>query len=280
MRTIITFTAVAMILATSPALAQHATHGGSAKGVPVPHWTAYPMVVSAGGFSRSGAKYQAFNLHAMDSSSYASFYGQGADALAGATQTITIEDNGQVAVKSGEQGGYYLVRVSGHGPDGEEATATTLKYFSNPGPAPRDLLKAKRPGFEITPTILPREHAHYRENETWAFTLRMDGKPMAGLAVVLETSNGTKAEFITQDDGIVEVTFPGDFKDIPKEQWRHGRPPASKFVVAVRNGGLLATYNDQYNLDAYGDKNLWAGIGFAMLGMIAAVPIVRRRKKT
>lgn len=278
MKTILKMACVAVLCSTGVAEAQHAGHGGSPKGVVAPDWTAYPILASSGGFSRSGAKYQAFNMHAMDAASYASFNGQTAEDLAKATQVLKVDENGALAVKSGAKGGYYLVRVTGHGPGGEEATATTLKYFANPGPAPRDVLNIARPGFEIMPAILPREHGHYRENETWSFRVRMDGKPMAGLAVVLQTSNGTRSEYVTKSDGSVDVTFPGDFKDTPKDQWRHGRPPASKFVVAVRDGGLLATYNDTYNLDAYGDKNLWAGIGFAMLGMIAAVPLVRRRK--
>jgi len=278
MKSIIKMACMAFVLSTSVAQAQHAGHGGAPKGAVAPAWTAYPMVMSGGGFSRSGAKFQAFNMHAMDATSYASFDGQTAEDLNKATLPLTVDENGAVAVKSGAKGGYYVLRVTGHGPGGEVATATTLKYFSNPGPAPRDLLNIARPGFEIMPAVLPREHAHYRENETWPFQVRMDGKPVAGLPVVLETSNGTKSEYVTKANGSVDVTFPGDFKDIPKDQWRHGRPPASKFVVAVRDGGLLATYNDSYNLDAYDDKNLWAGVGFAVLGMVAAVPLVRRRK--
>lgn len=278
-KTIAQVAGLAFVLASSGAHAQHAGHGETPKGPSAPQWTNLPMVISSGGFSRSGAKYQTYNMHAMQGASYASYDGQGEEALNAATQTVAIEEGGALSVKSGKKGGYYLVRVVGHGPAGEDAIATTLKYFSNPGPAPRDLLNAGRPGFEIVPAILPREHGHYRENETWPFVVRMDGKPQAGLTVALETSNGSKSEYTTQDDGIVKVTLPGDFKDIPKEQWNHGSPPPSKFVVAVRHGGLLATYNDSYELDAYGDKNLWAGIGFAMLGMAVAVPLVRRRNK-
>lgn len=279
MKNIIKITGVALLLLSTSAHAQHAGHGGAPKGPSAPDWTALPMVVSGGGFSRAGTKYQAFNMHAMGSTSYASYDGQGDDALKAATRSVPIDENGGLMVKAGAQGGYYLVRVMGHGPNGEIATATTLKYFSNPGPAPRDLLNAGRSGFEIAPAILPREHSHYREGEeNWPFIVRMDGKPMPGLPVVLETSNGTKVEYTTNADGIVKVTIPEDFKDIPKDQWNHGRPPSSKFVIAARDGGLLATYNDSYSMGAYAAKNLWAGVGFAVLGMAFAVPLVRRRK--
>lgn len=274
---------VALMMGATPALAQHAGHGGhggAPKGPTAPTWTGYPMLVAGGGFSRSGAKFQAYNMHAMNGASYASFYGTDDEDLKAATTDLPIDENGAFSVKAGKKGGYYFVRVVGHGPGGEEATATSIKYFSNPGPAPRDLLNAARPGFEIMPAIMPREHGHFRENETWTFKVRMDGVPVGNVPVVLETSNGSKLEYTTKADGTVDVTIPGDFADIPKDQWRHGRPPASKFVVAVRNGGLLATYNDTYRLGAYGDKNLWAGVGFALLGMVIAVPVVRRGKKS
>jgi len=245
MKNIIKIAGVALLLLSTSAHAQHAGHGGAPKGPSAPEWTGMPMIVSAGSRTRAGAKYQTYNMHAMESSSYASYDGQGDEALKAATRSVPVDENGALMMKAGAQGGYYLVRVMGHGPNGETAIATTLKYFSNPGPAPRDLLNAGRSGFEIAPAVLPREHGHYREGEeNWPFIVRMNGKPMPGLPVVLETSNGTKAEYTTDEGGIVKVTIPEDFKDIPKDQWNHGRPPSSKFVIAVRDGGLLATYND------------------------------------
>lgn len=281
MKKILKIAGVALLLATTSAHAQHSAHGGhEAKGPSAPKWTQNPVLLASGPRSRTAAKFQAFNMHAMESTAWASFDGHGDEALKAAAQPVTVDDNGALSFKTGAvKGGYYLVRVMGHGPAGEIATATTIKYFSNAAPAPRDMLAAVRPGFEIAPDPLPREHGHYRENETWTFHVRMDGKPLAGLPVVLETSNGSTAEFTTTDDGSVDVTFPGDAKEVPKEQWNHGNPPASNFVLAVRNGGLLATYNDKYNRDAFAGKSVWTGVGFAMLGMIAAVPLVRRRKK-
>ena len=277
MKNFLKIAGIALALVSSSAFAQHAGHGGHAPSAPsAPKWTSLPMLVGA---SRFSPKYQAYNMHAMEGQTYASYDGEGEDALAATTQPLSIGDSGGFAVKAGGSGGYYLVRVMGHGPSGEIATAMTLKYFSQPGPAPRDLLNASRSGFEIAPAVLPREHGHYREDETWPFIVRMDGNPVAGAKVALETSNGTKAEFITGADGIAQVTLPVDFQDIPKEEWNHGRPPYSKFVLAVRDGGLLATYNDSYAMHAYGSKDVMTGIGFAVLGMALAAPLVLRRKE-
>ena len=279
MKNVLKIASVALLLTSASANAQHAGHGGAPKGPSAPTWTGLPMVVSAGGFSRAVAKYQIYNMHGMEGTSYGSYDGQGDKALEAATTSVSVDENGALTVERMGTGGYYFVRVMGHGPKGEVATATTLKYFSNPGPAPRDLLNAGRTGFEIAPAVLPREHGHYREGEeNWPFIVRMDGKPMPDLPVVLETSNGTKAEYTTDEGGIVKVTIPEDFKDIPKDQWNHGRPPSSKFVIAVRHGGLLATYNDSYSMGAFAAKNLWAGVGLTVLGMAFAVPLVRRRK--
>ncbi len=285
MKSFILVSTLTLMFSASFASAQHAGHaghgghGGMPKATKAPDWTAYPVLIAGGRYSRSEAKYQSFNMHAMEGVTYASYDGDGHVAPDAAVRNLSIDDNGALSFKIGEDGSYYLVRAVGHGPGGEEAIASTFKYFSKPGPAPRDLLNARRPGFEIIPAILPREHSRYRENQTWAFRVRMNGAPVADTQVVLETSNGTRAEFVTGADGIVDVTFPRDFKDIPKDQWNHGRPLASQFVLAVRHGGLLATFNGDYSLDAYGDKNVWAGVGFAVLGMAVAAPLVRRRKK-
>ena len=284
MKTIISLAFSVLLLSAVSTFAQaqhagHGPHGASAK-LKAPNWTYNPILIATGRYSRKGATYQAFNMHAMEADYVVSFHDRDDDDLNAATYKMNIEDSGKVSLKMEEDGGYYLVRVIGHGPEGEEAIASTFKYFSKPGPAPRDLLNAKRPGFEIVPAILPREHSRFRENQTWPFRVRLNGNPVSHATVLLETSNKSKLEFITDDDGVAQVTLPDDFPDIPKDQWSHGRPPASKFVLSVRDGALLATFNGDYSLDAYGNKNLWAGVGFAVLGMVVAVPLVRRRKQS
>ena len=109
MKTIYKMACVAFVLSTGVAQAQHARHGDMPKGPMAPDWTAYPVLASGGGFSRSGAKFQAFNMHAMDAASYASFDGQTAEDLNTATQSLAVDENGAVAVKSGAKGGYYIL---------------------------------------------------------------------------------------------------------------------------------------------------------------------------
>lgn len=256
----------------------HAGHSGHApQGAEVPRWTGYPTLIRGRTFGRTGVRYQAYNLHAMEGQATGSFEG-GEAAMQAASSALEISTEGEFIVKTGEAGGYYLVSVQGHGPGGENANASTIHYFSNPAPAPREMLAAARPGLEIVPAVLPREHGQFRENETWRFRVANDGKPVAGMAVALETSNGSKAEFKTGPDGVAEITFPQDSKDIPKERWSHGRPPPSGFVLAVRDGGLLATFNGTYGRDAYAGTSLLFGFGFMLVGMAAATPFLRKPK--
>ncbi|MBE9558637.1 MAG: hypothetical protein IMF08_17395 [Proteobacteria bacterium] len=279
---------LAMVMASGGAVAQEnapraaepqSGHGDhTAQGPAVPRWTSYPMLVPGRSFGRTGVRIQTYNIHAMEGQAIGSFDGQGEAALKAATTGLEFSEDGEFIVKAVETGGYYLVAVQGHGPGGENANAMTVRYFSNPGPAPRDMLNAVRPGLEIAPNPLPREHSRYRENESWTFRVAMDGKPLAGMPVTLETSNGTKAEFQTGDDGLVEVAFPQDMKEVPKDKLSHGRAPPASFVLAVRDGGLLATFNGTYRRDAHAGKNLWFGFGFVLLGMAAATPFLRRPK--
>lgn len=169
----------------------------------------------------------------------------------------------------------------------EVLSASTVHYFSNPGPAPTDLLARPKGELELIPQRLPREHAQYREGEEWPFLVRFRGEPLEGAVVGLETEPGTRDAFRTGADGIARVRFPRDMKRAAaggETHAHHGRPRAA-FVLAVdhRVDGrrYLTAFNYHYAPHAYDGKHLGAGIGFALLGGLLAAPIVRAaRKKT
>jgi hypothetical protein len=161
------------------------------------------------------------------------------------------------------------------------AVATSAHYFGNPGPAPAGLLLARKNELELIPQPLPREHAGYREGEEWRFLLRFDGQPLAGRKVTLETANGSRAEFVTDEKGMALVSFPADFKAEEGRGNGHGRRQAG-FVLAAEQvaGGktYLTTFNYGYSPGPYANRNLWTGVGFLALGMMAAAPLLRRKK--
>lgn len=180
-----------------------------------------------------------------------------------------------------KMGNFYWVSARAE-KDGRVSVASTVAYFSEPGPAPTRLLLAPKNEIEIIPQPLPREHANYRESEKWKFLLRFKGQPLANKAVKMETEFGTRTSFTSDAEGMVSVLFPRDFK--PAEGGRtgsHGGPRRAKFVLAAEHEAegkqYLSAFNATYSPDADRDRSLVWGAAFGLLGMVAATPLLRRR---
>jgi len=90
----------------------------------------------------------------------------------------------------------------------EVRVATTAWYFSNPGPAPTDMLAQPKHELEIVPQPLPREHAGYREAEEWRFLVRWNGAPLANQPVTLETEFGSRSSYVSDVQGRFIVLRP------------------------------------------------------------------------
>lgn len=248
---------------------------------PTPVWTMFPMLVPGRTppGDRSAARFVPRNLNATTIEVHAP------DATAQNARTelpVGAEGAGFRAPKG--QGNYYWVSARQQTRD-TLVTATTVRYFSNPGPAPTELLTRRKGELELIPQPLPREHAEYRAGEEWSFLVRYQGQPLGGATVTLETEHGTRASFKSDANGMARVSFPLDFKE--KETAADGghaghRAPRAAFVLAVdhTDAGMrhLTTFNHVYTPDAYYQKNLWAGLGFTIFGMLLAVPLLRRKK--
>lgn len=162
--------------------------------------------------------------------------------------------------------------------------ASTVYYFGNPGKNPTAMFMQQRHELEIIPQPFPREHSRYRADENWKFLVRFNGNPLPAHKVVLETQNGTKSEFTTDVQGILMLHLPDDFKDEePKTSAGHGHDrPGADFVLStelVDNGkSYLTAYNAGYGPDAFDKRNLAMGLGFVLLGMLGATPLLRQRK--
>ncbi|MGD9786747.1 MAG: hypothetical protein AB7U30_02225 [Sulfuricellaceae bacterium] len=261
---------------TSAAFAAGHDHGGvapAARGLPA--WTHYPLLVAARGGDRAGVRVAAANLVAPVLDVYApkNWSGEG-------HWELPLAGGAEVRPAS-EVGNYHWLAARAEMPE-YVAVATSAFYFANPGPAPTAMLGAKKSELEVIPQPLPREHAGYRSGEEWPFLVRFQGEPLKGQKLVLETANGSRAEFVTGEDGVAKVRFPADFKAEEGRGNGHGRRQAG-FVVAAEyeagGTGYLTTFNYSYGPGAYDNKSLWAGAGFAVLGMGMAVPLLRRRKE-
>ena len=243
-------------------------------------WTSAPLLNKAPGRSRSVAllKVQGMQAAAMQALP-ASEQDEGRLAI-----EVPLQDGkGAVRARGARQGGWY--RVIADSADGL-SRAGTVVYFSNPGPAPRHMLQAVQPGLDLSPQKLPREHWKFRANETWPFTLRRDGQPLADQVVLFETASGQRQQLRTDAHGVLQLTFPDDFRDpavAPAGHAGHGRQPSTEFVLSVQltradGASETAAFNYKYYPGPFNGKSLWLGGGFALLGMVFALPLVIRRE--
>lgn len=262
------------LLGGTTSAAQHTSHQTA--------WTEAPLLTTARGFSRSVKLLRPRGL-SIDSATVM----PSVEPDEPVPQLDVPLQDGKLAVRTAtaKQGGYYRVGAIERHEQGIRY-ASTVVYFSNPGPAPRALLAASIAPVEIVPQMLPREHRHYREGEHWPFVLRLNGQPVANHPVDFETAQGTRLALRTDAEGVIEVPFPHDIpppapdKD---EHATHRSDPSSAFVLSANidtadGKRLQAAFNLDYEAGAYAQANLWLGGGFAALGMLSAVPLLRRRK--
>lgn len=165
--------------------------------------------------------------------------------------------------------------------------ASMVYYMSERGSKdPTAMFMLQKNALEIIPQPFPREHSRYRANEDWKFLVRFNGFPIAQQKVMLETQNGSKAEFISDAKGIVTVHFPNDFKAGSTQGGmgaRNGdRRQSSDFVLATELVNAKKTYitgfNGSYGPDAFSQRSLALGLGFTFFGMLGAAPLLRNRK--
>ena len=184
-----------------------------------------------------------------------------------------------------EAGGFHWLSAREE-QNGKVLVASTVHFFSERGGQnPTALFMQQKHELEIIPQPYPREHSRYRSNEDWKFLVRFNGKPLAGQSVWLETQNGTKADLVSDAQGVITVHLPDDFNmeagQKSADGHSHGRR-SSDFVLATEHaeGGksYLTALNASYGKDAFDQRSLAMGLGFMLLGMIGAAPLLRQRK--
>ena len=245
-------------------------------------WTQYPLLtpMMGGGGDRAVAKLAVKNLQPAELEVFAA---EGpADRLQ--RQFPVTPEGTRIEAVTPKIGNYHWVRAREEA-EGKVTVASTAYAFGNAGAAPTKLLLKQKSELEIIPQQLPREHGAWRESEKWQFLLRFNGQPLAKKEVRMETEFGTKTAFVSDEQGMVTVLFPRDFKPAEKkpEQGGHDHGPRrAKFVLAAEHddGGkhYLTAFNYTYSADAARDRNLLAGVGFGVFGMLLATPLLRRKK--
>lgn len=181
-------------------------------------------------------------------------------------------------------GGFQLLTAREVQGDGVRVASTVHYFGERGGMNPTAMFNQVKHELEIVPQPYPREHSRYRANEDWQFAVRFKGQPLAGKNIVLETSNGSQSEFMTDAAGLVQVHVPDDFKTETEQSKgeSHGMRRGADFVLAVSHtdGGLnyLTAFNSNYGEDAYANRSLVMGLGFMLVGMLGAAALLRTRK--
>jgi hypothetical protein len=244
-------------------------------------WTKYPLITPVmrpdAGRDRMGAVLAVKNLETGALEVFAPKPGG-----EGVGRPFPVTPEGAEIKALPKLGNYYWV-VAREEKDGRVGVASTAYYFSEPGPAPTELLKVRKSELEIIPQPLPREHGAYREAEKWRFLVRFNGQPLPHKPVKMETEFGTKTVFTSDAKGMVTVLFPYDFKPAAPEHGRgHHGPRRAKFVLAAEHDDqgrhYHTAFNYTYSPDDERTRNLWAGVGFGVFGMLLATPLLRRKK--
>jgi len=123
-------------------------------------------------------------------------------------------------------------------------------------------------------------------NEDWKCLVRFNGQPLPDQKVVLETSNGSRRELASDLQGIVVASIPDDFKAEREGKGAGGSHGMGRsgadFVLATEyeNDGktYLTAFNAGYGKNAFDQRSIAMGLGFTLLGMAGAVPLLRHRK--
>lgn len=184
-----------------------------------------------------------------------------------------------------ESGGFHWLAAREE-MDGQVRVASTVHYFGERGGQnPTAMFMGQKHELEFIPQPFPREHSRYRANEDWKFLVRFNSQPLANQKVLLETANGTRTELASDTQGVVMVRIPDDFKEEtqqkPAGNHDHRRRSAD-FVLATEHAAdgknYLTAFNGSYSPDAFDQRSLAMGLGFTLMGMIGAAPLLRQRK--
>lgn len=261
-----------------PVSAQSSAHGEHAAArSPVNRgaqaWTTAPMLQVAGRPGEQGR--MPFGASGMQPESVQVF-----GPLAPAFARPVAREQGRWMVVPDEGGGFHWIEALQH-QAGQVLRATTLWSFSGKGSSPEKLLQRQAEGLEIRPLRVP-ERGGYRESSAWDFRVLFDGKPLAGHEVELQTENGSRQTFKSDPQGVVRIIFPRDFsaESIDPDQ---GAARTRKAYLLVTNWqheavDYRSSFSYFYTPDLMRERSVVWGLGFMALGMLIAVPLLRRRK--
>lgn len=147
------------------------------------------------------------------------------------------------------------------------------------GESPTRLTTAEKTDFEVVPEPIPREHYHYHSDQTWEFLLRFKQTPVPGVAVIMETANGSRVRAVSNSDGVVRLHIPDDFDGIVDGE-RDRR--TAEFTVSAEYHADGTDYQTllsaEYRVNPQHWNALGLGISATLIGLLAGIFIGRIRR--
>jgi hypothetical protein len=185
-------------------------------------------------------------------------------------------------------GGFHWLSVREEQGDRVSVASAIFSFAGGGAKDPTAMFMQQKHELEIIPQPYPREHSRYRADESWKFLVRFNGNPLPNQKVVLETQNRTRSEWVSDAQGLATVYLPDDFKR-EMDRKETGEPrrgmqgmQGSDFVLATEYSDsgktYLTAFNGSYGKNAYDKRSLAMGLGFTLLGMMGAAPLLRQRK--
>jgi len=277
--------ALAAWLATA-ALAQHELHAASGQSAAAARpgneriWTRQPLLLP-GRTTRGERSSGTLIPQGIDAAHVTVFAAEG--PAEGLRVDYPVDAAGaKIASVTSKIGNYHWVVAREETPELVKV-ASTAWYFNNPGNSPKDMLAIPKHELEIVPTPLPRERSRYREAQKWEFQVRFDGKPLPNQPMLMETEFGSRLPAVTDARGVATVVFPRDFTPQVAGAGDERRR-AGHFVLTTEKAKdgrrYLTAFNYQYTQDPERNRSVAWGAAFGVLGMVAATPLLRRRKSS
>ncbi len=193
---------------------------------------------------------------------------------------LHVEEGGQVSVSGTGVSGYHMLYAIKSTADREEVAMRYLSQHGKPsGESPAKLVNARKSVLDITPAPLTREHQRYLSQKPFRFIVRFNGEALDGQKVSLTTSNGSRIESTTDQQGRVIFPLPDDFSEI--EPGRRNNRPAD-FVLAVEHRSEGRAYRTTLSAPYYVNPSHWQSTAGGLLAMFAGVVtglVVLRRNR-
>ncbi|MCU7931635.1 MAG: hypothetical protein KZQ90_12605 [Candidatus Thiodiazotropha sp. (ex Codakia rugifera)] len=195
------------------------------------------------------------------------------------TQTLILEHGGITIPKTGIDN-YHVVVAEKDWGNQKEAVIRYEYMFGRPSKqSPSKLTTVEKTDFEIVPDPIPREHYRYHSMQTWGFLVRLHGKPIPNLELILQTTNGSQQTAISDRNGRVEFQIPDDFPNIVAGE-RDKRSAQLTISSRYRKGDIA--YQTQLNADYRVNPTHWQssqlGLWVVGVGMLAGGYLGRTRK--